>query len=418
MQKDQLEGGEPTQPHLTDQWASSAGAPAVERRRGGQRRADRFSEIVIDAAQNEENRRHRVLVVDDNPAVRDDHERMLRSLGYETEAAGDGIEALVKLSLDIDLVLLDAKMPNMDGYEVVERIRGVADHFDLPIIMVTGLDKREDRMRAVEVGVNDFISKPCDLTELKLRSATLLRLKDTHDALRHERFALEATVARRTAALRQALDLVTEAKRQTYEAHLDTIRRLVAAAEYRDPDTGSHIVRIGLYSAVLAEGLRLAPGRVELIGYASPMHDVGKIGIPDSILLKPGPLTPGEREVVEQHATIGAHILEDSPSEVLRLGAVIAASHHERFDGNGYPGRVSGKRIPIEGRICAVVDVFDALTMPRPYRGALPVDTVQRMLEEGRGRQFDTDVLDVFFDHLNEIKGIRDAHQEPSPILA
>ncbi len=368
--------------------------------------ADSMSMSIPEA----EGRPPRVLVVDDDERARHSHEKILFTFGYETELAGDGIEALAKLSLDIDLVMLDAEMPHMDGYDVARRIREQEEHFDLPIIMVTGLATKEARLRALEVGINDFINKPFDTSELKLRSSWLLKLKRTNDALRRSEAELGRTVERRTSALRKALEEMTEAKRHTYDAHLDTIRRLATAAEYKDANTGAHILRIGLYSEVVARALHLAPGQVELIRYAAPMHDVGKIGVPDAILLKPGPLTTEEREVMQRHAEIGARILEDSPSGLLRLGATIAASHHERVDGAGYPAGLSGEEIPIEGRICAVVDVFDALTMHRPYREALPVETVTGMMEEERGEHFDAKILDVFFNEMEAIEAIRVVH--------
>ena len=349
----------------------------------------------------------RVLVVDDQEDSRRSVARVLASLGYQSELARDGIEALAKLKLDIDLVLLDASMPNIDGFEVAERIRQDPEYLHLPIIMLTGLNGQSERIRSIEAGVNDFISKPFEITELRPRLAWLIKLKEAHDAIRRHEIELESTVAKRTADLREALDDMVVAQRTTFEAHLDTIRRLVLAAEYKDPATAAHIERIGQYSRLIAEGLSWSPGRVAMIRHASPMHDVGKIGIPDAILTKTGKLNEKEWEIMRRHATIGARILHGSPSEVLRAGEVFAYSHHEKWDGSGYPNQLVGEEIPIEGRICAVADVFDAMTSQRHYRKALPPEDVYDMMKMERGRHFDPQVFDVFLDHHKDIEAIR-----------
>jgi putative two-component system response regulator len=371
------------------------------------RTASRYDVTLGGASPTAEAAPGRFLVVDDDEGSRRGLTRVLRSLGYEVELARDGFEALAKLQLDIDLVVLDASMPGMDGFAVAQHIRQDSTHQDLPIIMVTGLNCREDRLRAVEVGVNDFVSKPFDVTELKLRSTWLLRMKQSTDALKHHRTELEANVVQRTAALRRSLENMASAERRTREAHLDTIHRLVLASEYKDHDTAKHIERIGRYSAFLAQKLNLAPGQVELIRHASPLHDVGKIGIPDAILLKPGKLTDGEWEVMKGHTAIGAQILKGAASEILRGGEMIALSHHERWDGTGYPSGLRGEDIPLEGRICAVADVFDALTTDRPYRDALPNETVYEMMQAESGKKFDPHLLGVFLAHRAEVERIQ-----------
>jgi putative two-component system response regulator len=233
----------------------------------------------------------RILIVDDDEMFRLAHSSLVETFGYAYELAGDGFEALAKLVMEIDLVLLDADMPHMDGFEVARRIRADPALELLPIVMVSGLTSREDRIRALEVGINDFVHKPVDPHELQLRLKWLLELKKAYDALAEHRAELESTVEQRTAALRGALEDVSkarrnthEARRNTHEAHLDTIRRLTVAAEFRDEDTASHIERIGLYSEVMARALNMPPTDVETIRHAAPMHDVGKIGVPDGIL--------------------------------------------------------------------------------------------------------------------------------------
>ena len=352
---------------------------------------------------------YRVLVVDDEPDARLAHSELVHSFGYESETASDGIEALAKLSLDIDLVMLDADMPNMDGFEVARRIRSDPSHVQLPIVMVTGLDRPETRAKALEVGVNDFVLKPVDAQEFKMRASWLLELKTLYDSLEHHQGELEREVERKTTALRTALEQMTEARRVIHEIHLDTIRRLTIAAEYADQAAAGHIHRIGLYSEVVARGLGLPPTEVDTIRHAAPMHDVGKIGIPPQVLMKPGKLDEAEWDLVKSHTRVGAEILSGSPSPVIQMGETISLTHHERWDGAGYPVGLAGEAIPLEGRICGLVDHFDALTMDRPHRKALDVTEVVRMMKAESGAHFDPEVLDVFLTSMDEISDIRSA---------
>jgi putative two-component system response regulator len=353
-----------------------------------------------------------VLVVDDQEDTRLIQGRILKNLGYQVELAQDGHEALAKLELDIDLVLLDAEMPGMDGFAVARRIRQDPRLTDLPIIMVTGLGGMEDRLRAVEAGVNDFISKPFEINELRLRSQWLLKLKEASDLLKRQQAHLERTVEKRTAALRRALEEMATAQRRTQDAHLDTIRRLVLAAEYKDRDTAAHIERIGRFSEVIARRLKLSPGQIETIRHAAPMHDVGKIGIPDAILLKPGKLTAEEWSIMKRHTEMGARILHGSPSEVLQAGEEIALSHHEKWDGSGYPNALRGEAIPLRGRICTVADVFDALTSNRHYRDALPSETVYDLIEAQAERHFDPQIVAAFLASKPAIEGIQQEYRD------
>ena len=354
--------------------------------------------------------KHRLLVVDDDPDVRDAHARLAAALGYEVETASDGFEALAILSLDIDLIVLDGEMPGLDGFEVARRVRADPAHAHLPIVMVTGLTRPEDRRRALQIGINDFINKPVDPEDLALKAKWLLELKSAYDRLKAHEQELTRAVESKTQALRAALTRMTEAERETHEAHLDTIQRLMVAAEHRDHDTAGHIERIGLYSGVVARALGLSPGEAELVRHAAPMHDVGKLGVPDRILLKPGKLDDDEWTVMRSHAAMGAEILSGSSAAVIRLGEKIALTHHEKWDGTGYPAGLSGEEIPLEGRICAVVDFFDALTMDRPYRSAVPVDEVLQMMRSEAEAHFDPKVLEAFLGSLGEISDIRAEH--------
>ena len=348
-------------------------------------------------------RRKRILIVDDDEGSRVLAAALVKSMGHEAELASDGLEALAKLRLDIDLVLLDIMMPNMDGFEVTRRIREDQSGADVPIIVVTALTSRRDRVDALEAGANDFVAKPFDLTELIARTTSLLRMKEAQDSLKQHRVDLEELVQRRTLTLREALEETANAHRSTRRAQLDTIDRLAMAAEYKDTDTARHIQRMSAYAAVVARGLELPPNEVELILHACRLHDVGKLGIPDAILLKAGPLDEDEWEVMRQHTVIGERILAGSASKLLQAGQLIAGSHHEWWDGSGYPNRLQGETTPLWARICTVADVFDAITSKRPYKPAYSNDRAFEILREERGSHFDPSVLDAFFEQLDEI---------------
>ena len=352
-------------------------------------------------------RSQRLLVVDDEEMIREMLTKILESLGYEVETACDGFEALAKLSFDIDLVLLDVNMPAMDGYEVARRIRDDSQHHDLPIIFVTGMASQEERIRAVEAGGNDFIAKPFQVTEVQVRTASLVRLKETNDELKRYSRELEETVAKRTGALRRALESMVETQRLLREANLETIQSLVVAAEFKDRDTAGHIQRMSHLSSMLARKLRLPPGEIELILNASPMHDIGKIGTPEDILLKPGKLTENEFKTIKEHPIYGSQILSRSRSDLLKTGKIIALTHHEKWDGSGYPHGLAGENIPLYGRICAVADVFDALTSERPYKEAFSNEEAVNFLLESSGKNFDPHLVELFLGNMNEVEEIQ-----------
>ena len=342
-----------------------------------------------------------ILIVDDEEPNRETLASMVSCLGYESECARDGIEALAKVKLEIDLVLLDATMPGMDGFEVAKQIRNNPDLDEIPIVMVTALSGKQSRLRAVEAGANDFISKPVDLTELGVRLSSLLKTKEARDALRRNQALLEQTVRKRTADLHQALQAMAEAQRSAYDAHLDTIQRLAVAAEYKDGNTAAHIQRMSHYCALIGRSLDLPPGEVEILRYASPMHDVGKIGIPDAILHKPGSLTAEEWTIMRRHPEIGRQILEEAGGIFRPLAAIVAA-HHERWDGQGYPIGLAGEEIPLAARILSVVDSYDAMTSHRPYRTPFSVREARAELQRGADGQYDPCVVEAFLAVLNE----------------
>lgn len=354
----------------------------------------------------------RILVVDDDADARLLHSSALSHLGHETEVAEDGIEGLAKLPLGIDMMVVDGDMPGMDGFELAERVRADERYRHIPIVMVTGLKGGADRRRAMEVGITDFLTKPLDIEELELRSKWLLELKELSDSHADSEAELARQVEERTEALRAALEETAEAERRVRAAFLEAIRRLTIAAESKDQDTAQHIERIGIYSGIVGRKLGMTPGESERLRHAAPMHDVGKIGVPDAILLKPGKLTEEEWVIMRTHTTHGAEILGGSDSPVLQLAERIALSHHERWDGGGYPNGISGEDIPVEARVCAVVDFYDALTMDRPYRGPVPPAEVLGMMREERGRHFDPDALDAFIEVHPEIEEIRISYSD------
>ncbi|MCB2185922.1 MAG: response regulator [Deltaproteobacteria bacterium] len=357
-----------------------------------------------------------ILVVDDSRLNLRLLETLLAPLGHEVILASSGEEALAQVRHTLpDLILLDIMMPGLDGYEVARRLRAYPPTVHVPIVMVTTLREVEDRVRALEAGADDFLTKPVEKVELQARVRSLLKSKAYHDQLLAHQRRLEDQVARRTQQLREAMD-------KAQRVALDTILRLSQAAEFKDGDTADHISRMSNYTAVVARGLGLPSRTQEAILYASPMHDVGKIGIPDRILLKPGPLDSREWVIMRQHPIFGARILQGSDEGgFLRLAEVICLTHHERWDGQGYPHGLQGREIPLAGRIVAVCDVFDALTSKRPYKEPLPVEKALNIIRQGAGTQFDPRVVEAFLAARDDILTIREAFArmpERQPILA
>ena len=347
-----------------------------------------------------------ILVVDDQPQNIELLEAYLVPRGYEIVTSASGEEALGKISGErIDLILLDVMMPGMDGFEVTRRVRQDNNNRLLPIILVTALREKEDRVKGIEAGCDDFLSKPVDKTELLARVQSLLKVKAYNDLMSNYQKELESEVTRRTEELKKAFQRIKAAS-------LDTIYRLSMASEYKDEDTGAHIKRMSHYCAAIARRMGLDEATVETILYAAPMHDLGKIGIPDLILVKPASLDPMEWEIMKQHTVIGARILKGSDAEFIRLGETIAQYHHEKWDGSGYPNSVKGTDIPIAGRIAAIADVFDALMSRRPYKEPFSGEKSLTIIREGRGSHFDPDVVDAFFAIQNEILAIREQYAE------
>jgi putative two-component system response regulator len=328
-------------------------------------------------------RHARILIVDDEPGNVELLRRMLERAGFHkldtTNDPRDAVPLYVKTRPD--LILLDLHMPHMDGLSVMDQLNQIAEASYLPILMLTGDLSPEARREALSRGAKDFVNKPFNPDEVLLRIRTLLETRFLYLQIQSQNQMLEAKVRDRT--------------RELESAQIEIIERLAKAAEFRDDNTGQHTERVGQMAALLARELGLPDAQVVLIRRAAPLHDVGKIGIPDAILLKLGKLTPAEFELVKTHTTIGARILSGSRFALLRLAEEIAFSHHEHWDGAGYAGLV-GDRIPLVGRIVTVADVFDALTQKRPYKAAWPVEEAVAEIDHQRGRQFDPDVVDAF----------------------
>ncbi|WP_457552464.1 HD domain-containing phosphohydrolase [Desulfobacula sp.] len=351
-------------------------------------------------------KRSRILVVDDEEINLRLLEALLLPMGYEVIMANNGEEAIKKVrEVHPDVILLDIMMPKMNGFEVTRQLKEDEETKIIPIVMVTALKEVEHRVKALEVGADDFLTKPLDKMELMARVKSLLKVKAYNDHMRDYQKELEAAVAKRTGQLKTAFDKIKAASS-------DTIYRLSRAAEYKDEDTGAHILRMSNYAAAVARRMDLNNRVVESILYAAPMHDVGKIGTPDRILLKPGKLTADEWKIMKQHTTNGGNILKGSDAGFIRLAEMVALTHHEKWDGSGYPEGLKGTKIPLIGRIVAIGDVFDALTSKRPYKEPFSLEKSYGIIREGRGSHFDPEVVDAFFSIEEEILSIKAKHKD------
>lgn len=303
-----------------------------------------------------------------------------------------------------DLVIVDYMMPKMDGLQFIQSFRCLDGRDDIPLLMLTADTQTGVRHQALRLGANDFVNKPLDLIEIAARISNMLALRHSQKKLRDRASWLAEEVAKAT--------------REICLREHETIIKLSRAAEYRDPETGSHILRMAHYSRLIARSLGMDREQQQLLMDAAPMHDIGKVGIPDHILLKPGRLTDDEMAIMSQHTRIGYSILSGSSSTLLQMAAQIALSHHEKFDGSGYPNGLAGDDIPIFGRIVAVADVYDALSSERPYKTAWMQDQVLALLHEHAGKHFDPRCVDALLANIDEALEIKQRFQDEAPYSA
>jgi putative two-component system response regulator len=373
--------------------AAAAGAPA-----------ETGAEPDTGSGQEGTKRRGRILIVDDEAAVVTALQRFFERSGYPRPIGLTDPRRVVDTlrSEEIDLIILDLAMGEMDGFDVLAAISGMVDAEEfLPVIMLTGSDDPQTRRRALAVGAMDFINKPFDPLEAEVRVRNLLHTRFLTQRVTGQRDALEDEVVARTSELA--------------DTRSEILYRLARAAEYRDDVTGRHAERVGLLASALGAGLGLPPREVDLLRRTAPLHDIGKIAVPDSILLKPGPLTDAEFEVMKSHTTVGAQILGGSQHRILEVARAIALNHHERWDAQGYPNGIGGDEIPLEARIVAVADSFDALTHVRPYKPALPPEEAIAEMRRCRGTHYDPAVVEAL-DAVRERVGVKHIHELAAPL--
>ncbi|HVJ67447.1 MAG TPA: HD domain-containing phosphohydrolase [Caulifigura sp.] len=358
-----------------------------------------------------------IMLIDDEPINIKVARRYLQEAGYrDFIAVTDSTIAMDEIiAHKPDVIVLDVMMPRINGIELLSTIRTSPQTAHIPVLILTANCERETRLKALDAGATDFLEKPVDPAELLPRVRNSLTIKAHHDQLERQAEELEAAVQKRTAELAAS--------------RLEVVQCLARAAEFRDDNTGRHVIRVGRYAGVIARALGLSEDYVNLLELAAQLHDVGKIGIPDSILLKAGSLTPEEFDIVQrhcgfgkrvfesateqdsmvlrQHSKLGAQMLNCTSSPLIQIAARAALTHHERWDGTGYPIGLAGEDIPIEGRIVAVADVFDALSSRRPYKPAFPLVKCFQILEEGRGKHFDPTVLEAFESRRDQIVQIQ-----------
>ncbi|MCC2638908.1 MAG: two-component system response regulator [Moraxellaceae bacterium] len=341
-----------------------------------------------------------ILVVDDERTNLLLLDKMLRQQGYENlTLVSDPREVLSAYHARRPaLVLLDINMPHMDGYQVMAQLKALNDPLLPPIVILTAQEGRDFVLRALDAGARDFVAKPFDRNELMMRVRNLLDAELAHRMLHDQKDVLEEMVRQRT--------------EQLHHTRLQIVQRLGRAAEYRDEETGNHILRMSHTCALLARAAGWSECECDLMLNASPMHDIGKIGIPDAILLKPGRLTPPEWEIMKTHAAIGARLLDGDNSDLMLMARDIAHYHHEKWDGSGYPFGLAGAAIPMAGRIAALADVFDALTSCRPYKPAWTVEAALDYVKSQSGSHFDPALVEAFLGLESQVQEVRERFAE------
>ena len=340
-----------------------------------------------------------ILIIDD---VSINIEVIAQCLGsdYNISSSQDSIIALESLQYNKpNLILLDLFMPQIDGFDFCKIIKSDNSTSDIPIIFITSASESSMLSKAFHLGAVDYITKPISAIEVRARVKTHLRLKAAEDALRQHNEMLEILVARRT-------QKIQEKQKEIEEVQHEAILRLCLASELRDKETGMHIRRIQEYSALLGKKCGFGEEHVELVYLASAMHDLGKIGIPDNILLKPGKLTTEEWEIMKLHTVIGARNLANSRFRLIQLAEQIAHYHHERWDGKGYPAGLKGEAIPVEARIVSIVDGFDAMLSRRPYKDPMPIEEVMEIIRDNKGKAYDPEIVGIFLQNIDEFLNV------------
>jgi two-component system, response regulator RpfG len=380
-------------------WNASSGRnSAVVRRIGA-------AEAAGDGGSDENRHRGymRLYIVDDQSTGRRILTELMQGVwpGVEIVAFSEPEAALAQIRETMpDLIITDFRMPQMSGAQFIRAVRALPGSAEVPIVVVTVLEDRNVRYEALDAGATDFLSRPLDPVECRVRCRNLLRLRRQSRLVQHRARWLERQVQ---AATREILDRERE-----------TLLRLAKAGEYRDEGTGNHVLRMARYARQIAAQLGLDAALCETIELAAPMHDIGKVGVPDEILLKPGPLSVDERAIMERHTLMGHEILRDSASRYMQMGAIIALGHHERWDGTGYPNGLAGEKVPLEARIVAVADVYDALRSVRPYKPAWSREAARAYLSEQAGRQFDPACVAAFMSGFDEIVSIEESLRDPA----
>ncbi len=348
--------------------------------------------------------RNTVMVVDDQSTSRAILEQVVRSLDERVVVEGFArpVDAVVWATRNVsDLVLVDYMMPEIDGIELVKRLRALPGYEHVPMVMVTVHDDRKVRYAALDAGITDFLTKPVDARECLARCRNLLTLRRQQLALEDRRRLLE--------------HMVEDATREVRDREKETLLRLARAGEFRDEETGNHLIRMSRYSRLIANALELEHEEAETVELAAPLHDIGKIGIPDQILLKPAKLEDGEWRVMQRHPVIGHEILKGSASKYVRMGALIALGHHEKYDGSGYPNGLVGDHVPLCARIVAVADVYDALTSVRPYKKAWPSEQAYEYVSSQAGRHFDPRMVQAFVGMRKQVLEVQQQWSDPAP---
>ena len=306
----------------------------------------------------------------------------------------------------VDLFLIDLNMPVMDGFSLIQALQDLNDPFLPPMLVLTAQTASDYRQRALNQGARDYITKPFDFSELTARVRNHLEIRQAQVMLREQNEVLEQKVHDRTKELRHAHD-------QLKESHNQVIRKLGMAAEYRDNETGLHIIRMSKICVILGKAAGLMEEELELLLNASPMHDIGKIGIPDRVLLKENALESDEWDIMKTHTEIGAHILSGDDSPLMDMAKNIALTHHEKWDGSGYPQGLKGEEIPMVARICSLADVFDALTSRRPYKEAWSIDDALEYTRENSGKHFDPELVNLLLENIGDITHILERYTDP-----